>query len=231
MVLPPPMQSSLPAGWLAFTGRESNPLDHNKRFQITHPPFLDLSWRYRDERLSAGSKFATGKMVPPKDATALLEAVIRPGDRICLEGDNQKQADFLAARLAAADPKRLHDLHVVQSGIVLPEHIDLFEKGIAKKLDYSYSGPQSYAVPRALNSGKIELGAIHTYIELFARYFIDLTPHVALTVARSADREGNLYMGPNTEDSPSVIEATAFKGGIVVAQVNEIVDRLPRVDI
>jgi malonate decarboxylase alpha subunit len=187
--------------------------------------------RARDERLGAGSKFAAGKMVPPKDATALLEAVIRPGDRICLEGDNQKQADFLAARLAAADPKRLHDLHVVQSGIVLPEHIDLFEKGIAKKLDYSYSGPQSYAVPRALNSGKIELGAIHTYIELFARYFIDLTPHVALTVARSADREGNLYMGPNTEDSPSVVEATAFKGGIVIAQVNEVVDKLPRVDI
>jgi hypothetical protein len=43
------MQSSLPAGWLAFTGRASNPLDHNKRFQITHPPFLDLSWRYREE--------------------------------------------------------------------------------------------------------------------------------------------------------------------------------------
>jgi hypothetical protein len=28
------MQSSLPAGWLAFTGRESNPLDRYKRFQI-----------------------------------------------------------------------------------------------------------------------------------------------------------------------------------------------------
>jgi len=27
---------------------------------------------------------------------ALLEAVIRSGDRVCLEGDNQKQADFLA---------------------------------------------------------------------------------------------------------------------------------------
>jgi malonate decarboxylase alpha subunit len=125
----------------------------------------------------------------------------------------------------------LHDLHVVQSGIVLPEHIDLFEKGIAKKLDYSYSGPQGAAVARALNSGKIQLGAIHTYIELFARYFVDLTPHVALTVARSADRQGNLYMGPNTEDSPAVIEATAFKGGVVVAQVNEMVDKLPRVDI
>jgi hypothetical protein len=39
------MQSSLPAGWLAFTGRELNPLDRYKRFQILHPPFLDLAWR------------------------------------------------------------------------------------------------------------------------------------------------------------------------------------------
>ena len=29
------MQSSLPAGWLASTGRELNPLDRYKRFQIT----------------------------------------------------------------------------------------------------------------------------------------------------------------------------------------------------
>src|SRR5271156_1511048 len=181
--------------------------------------------RSRDQRLDAGSKFADGKMVAPRNGTALLEAVVRPGDRICLEGDNQKQADFLAACLANADPKVLHDLHVVQSGIVLAEHIDLFEKGIAKKLDYSYSGPQSENLARVLKSGKIELGAIHPYIELFGRYFIDLTPHVALTVARSADRDGNLYMGPNTEDSPVVIEATAFKQGIVIAQVDKVVDR------
>jgi malonate decarboxylase alpha subunit len=187
--------------------------------------------RVRDERLKAGSKFAKGKIVAPNDATALLEAVVRPGDRICLEGDNQKQADFLAASLAKADPKVLHDLHVVQSGIVLPEHLDLFEKGIAKKLDFSFSGPQSENLARVLKSGKIELGAIHTYIELLGRYFIDLTPHVALTVARSADRDGNLYMGPNTEDSPVVIEATAFKQGIVIAQVDKVVDKLPRVDI
>src|SRR5262245_24542268 len=45
MVLPPSMQSSLPAGWLAFTGRELNPLDRYRRFQIIHPPFLDLAWR------------------------------------------------------------------------------------------------------------------------------------------------------------------------------------------
>jgi malonate decarboxylase alpha subunit len=187
--------------------------------------------RIRDDRLKAGSKFAKAKIIAPNDATALLEAVVRPGDRICLEGDNQKQADFLAACLAKADPKVLHDLHVVQSGIVLPEHLDLFEKGIARKLDFSFSGPQSENLARILNSGKIELGAIHTYIELFGRYFIDLTPHVALTVARSADRDGNLYMGPNTEDSPVVIEATAFRQGIVIAQVDKVVDKLPRVDI
>ena len=35
MMLPPSLQSSLPAGWLAFTGRASNPLDRYERFQIT----------------------------------------------------------------------------------------------------------------------------------------------------------------------------------------------------
>ena len=67
----------------------------------------------------------------------------------------------------------------------LPEHIDLLEKGIERKLDFSFSGPQSHALPRALASGKIELGAIHTYIELFARYFVDLARHVALSAAFS----------------------------------------------
>ncbi len=191
----------------------------------------DTQKRDRAARLDAGRRFAKGKMVASDDATKLLEAIIRPGDRVCLEGDNQKQADFLAGALAKADKGKVHDLHVVQSGIVLAEHLDLFEKGIATKLDYSYSGPQSEAVARALNGGKVELGAIHTYIELFGRYFVDLTPHVAVTVARQADRDGNLYMGPNVEDSPVVVEATAFKQGIVVAQVNEVVDALPRVDV
>src|SRR5580704_2286185 len=42
-MLPPPLQSSLPAGWLASTGRELNPLDRYKRFQITFSsPFSGL---------------------------------------------------------------------------------------------------------------------------------------------------------------------------------------------
>ncbi len=187
--------------------------------------------RGRNERLAAAAGYASGKVVLAKDVVPLLSAVVRTGDRVCLEGDNQKQADFLAEALASVDKTRIHDLHIVQSGVVLQAHIDLFDKGIARKLDFSYSGPQGHAIARALDAGKIELGAVHTYIELFARYFMDLTPNVALIAAVQADRAGNLYTGPNTEDTPTIVEATAFKSGIVVAQVNEIVDKLPRVDI
>ena len=63
---------------------------------------------------------ATGKLCPAERATQLLEAIIQPGDRVAIEGDNQKQADFLAAALAKADPAQLHDLHMVQSGLALP---------------------------------------------------------------------------------------------------------------
>jgi malonate decarboxylase alpha subunit len=185
----------------------------------------------RNARLEAGAKIANGKIVEARDVTRLLEAVIRPGDRICLEGDNQKQADTLSAALLNVDLTKVNNLHMVQSGVVLADHLDLFERGVAKKLDYAYSGPQSARIATMLFGGKIELGAVHTYLELFARYFIDLTPNVALVAAVSADRDGNLYTGPNTEDTPTVVEATAFKDGIVIAQVNEIVERVPRVDI
>ncbi|MGE8126276.1 malonate decarboxylase subunit alpha [Methylobacterium sp. NPDC080182] len=185
----------------------------------------------RDARIAAGRAHADGKVVPAGAVVDLLEAILRPGDRVCLEGDNQKQADCLARGLSACDPEKIHDLHMVQSGIVLPEHLDVFETGIAKRLDYSYSGPQGARIAKMLYGGQIELGAVHTYLELFARYFVDLTPNVALIAGVSADRNGNLYTGPNTEDTPTVVEATAFKNGVVVAQVNEIVDVVPRVDI
>ena len=185
----------------------------------------------RDTRIAAGRAHADGKVVPAGAVVGLLEAILQPGDRVCLEGDNQKQADCLARGLSACDSEKIHDLHMVQSGIVLPEHLDVFETGIAKRLDYSYSGPQGARIARMLYGGQIELGAVHTYLELFARYFVDLTPNVALIAGVSADRDGNLYTGPNTEDTPTVVEATAFKNGVVVAQVNEIVDKVPRVDI
>src|SRR3954471_19454298 len=172
-----------------------------------------------------------GKAVGADAVVALLEALVEPGDRVCLEGDNQKQADFLARALTQVSPERVHDLHMVQSVLSLPEHLDVFELGIASKLDFSFSGPQALRLAQLLGAGKLQIGAIHTYLELFGRYFIDLTPKVALIAAQAADAQGNLYTGPNTEDTPAIVEATAFKSGIVVAQVDQIVDTLPRINI
>jgi malonate decarboxylase alpha subunit len=175
-----------------------------------------------------------GKLADAGAITELLEAVIEPRDRVCLEGNNQKQADFLAQALVQLDPARVHDLHMVQSVLALPEHLDVFDLGLAAKLDFSFSGPQGARLAKLVSEGRIEIGAIHTYLELFSRYFVDLTPQVALVAAQAADAEGNLYTGPNTEDTPAIVEATAFSGGIVIAQVNELVEpgaALPRIDI
>src|ERR1700738_885704 len=173
----------------------------------------------------------SGKVCPADRATQLLEAIIEPGDRVTIEGDNQKQADFLASALAKGDPAHLHDLHMVQSVLALPDHLAVFERGIANRLDFAFAGPQSRRLAELVASGSLKIGAIHTYLELYARMLVDLTPRVALVVADKADRHGNLYTGPNTEDTPMIVEAAAFSGGVVVAEVNEIVEHLPRVDI
>lgn len=192
----------------------------------------DSLLRDRNERLEAAAPLVSeGKLVPAKNTVKLLEAVIRPGDKVNLEGNNQKQADYLAERLLKVNPEKVHGLHMVQSSIALDEHIKLFEKGIAEKIDFSFAGPQAGKLATAIQDGKVKLGDIHTYLELFGRYFIDLVPRVALIAAYQADREGNLYTGSNTEDTPVIVEAARFKQGIVVAQVNEVVDKLPRVDI
>lgn len=196
-------------------------------------PAWNLRDRQRRERLSRAAEITgvQGRRVATEAIVPLLEAVLQPGDRVCLEGNNQKQADFLAQSLTQVDPQRVRDLHMVQSVLALPEHLDVFESGIAKRLDFSFSGPQGARLAKLVAAGGIEIGAIHTYLELFARYFVDLTPKVALVAAHAADAQGNLYTGPNTEDTPAIVEATAFSGGIVIAQVNEIVDVLPRIDI
>ncbi|CAN5290987.1 malonate decarboxylase subunit alpha [soil metagenome] len=185
----------------------------------------------RAKRLASAAGLMRGKQVAHTDAVALLNAVLQPFDRVCLEGNNQKQADFLAKALVQVDVQRVHDLHMVQSVLSLPEHLDVFELGIASRLDFSFSGPQGARLAQLVSTGGVQIGAIHTYLELFARYFVDLTPQVSLIAAHSADAAGNLYTGPNTEDTPAIVEATAFSGGLVIAQVNEIVDVLPRVDV
>ena len=195
------------------------------------PRDWDILRQSRGRRLERAASLGFGKEIPDDRIIDLLEAVIQPGDRVCLEGNNQKQADFLSESLADCSPERINHLSMVQSVLALPSHVDLFERGLANRLDFSFSGPQGARLAKLVQEQRIEIGAIHTYLELFGRYFMDLTPNVALIAAQAADAEGNLYLGPNTEDTPAIVEATAFKGGIVIAQVNERLDKLPRVDV
>jgi malonate decarboxylase alpha subunit len=200
----------------------------------TEPPIPRTWTTLRDEkarRLAAVAPWIKDGILPSERIVDALQALIRPGDRVALEGDNQKQADFLSRSLARVDPGVVSDIHLLISSISRPEHLTLFERGIARKVDFSFAGPQSLRVAQLLEDGLLEIGSIYTYVELYARMFVDLTPQVALLCAEKADRHGNLYTGPNTEDTPTIAEAAAFRHGIVIVQVNEIVDTLPRVDI
>jgi malonate decarboxylase alpha subunit len=184
------------------------------------------------ERMNGAAPYIRkGKVVAAADTVKVLEAVIRPFDRVNIEGNNQKQADFLAECLIKCDTQRVHGLHMVQSAVPLAVHLDMFDVGIAKKLDFAFGGPMAGRVAQAIREGKLELGAIHTYLELFARYFVDLTPRVSLICAYEGDNAGNLYTGFNTEDTPAIAEATKFRQGIVIAQVNKLVEKVSRVDI
>lgn len=190
--------------------------------------------RLRDSylsRLQAAAPVAQGKFVAKENALALLNAVVRSGDRVCIEGDNQKQADFFARELVKLDPAQVHHLHMTQSTLVLNEHLDLFRLGIADRLDFAYSGPQSKALYALAVEKKVKIGAIHTYLELYGRYFVDLYPQVAILVAEACDEAGNIYTGNNTEDSPLIAEATRFKMGVVIVQVKQKLAQLPRVDL
>lgn len=202
---------------------------------ITSPP---PQWSRRrtekQRRVAQASAYAEGAVIRTDRIVEALEALIAPGDRVVLEGNNQKQADFLSRSLVKADPGKLHDLHMIMPSVGRAEHLDLFERGIAHKLDFSFAGTQSLRISQLLEDGLLEVGAIHTYIELYSRLLVDLIPNVVLSAGFKADRHGNIYTGASTEDTPALIEAGAFSDGIVIVQVNELVDDtsdLPRVDI
>jgi malonate decarboxylase alpha subunit len=188
----------------------------------------------KQRRMDAVAHLCDGPVLRSDRIVEALERLVVSGDRVVLEGNNQKQADFLARSLTKADPDRLNKLHLIMPAVSLPEHLDLFERGIARKLDFAFAGAQSLRISQFLQDGLLEMGAIHTYVELYARLFVDLSPNVVMVAGYMADRQGNLYTGPSTEDTPTLVEAGAFRDGIVIAQVNQIVDDpadLPRVDI
>ena len=193
----------------------------------------DQERRSKAERMEKAAGYARGKRVGTEEIVPFLESVIRPGDRVVLEGCNQKQAAFLAGALKEVNQGKVHDLNMIIPSISRDEHLDLFDRGIASEINFSFAGVQSRRLAEMVAENTVKIGAIHTYLELYGRLYVDLTPNVCLIAADKADSNGNLYTGYYTEETPILAEAAAFKNGIVVAQVNEIVgeDDLPRVDI
>jgi malonate decarboxylase alpha subunit len=187
----------------------------------------------KQERLQRASHMMRGKIIQAENIVPVLESVVYPNDRVVLEGDNQKQATFLSQALASVDPAIVHGLTMLIPAVSREEHLDLFEKGIAHELNFAFAGMQSVRLAKMLEDNQLKIGSIHTYLELYARLLVDLIPNVCLVAAEMADEDGNLFTGYSTEDTPILVEATAFKDGIVIVQVNDIVGKgaLPRVDI
>ncbi|ANQ26015.1 malonate decarboxylase subunit alpha [Vibrio natriegens] len=201
---------------------------------MTEKKKWDIKRTLKQQRIKSVDSITEGKVIPTENIVEVMEKIIQSGDRVILEGNNQKQADFLARSLEKVNPETVNNLHMIMPSVSLPEHMNIFEIGIAKKLDFAFAGKQSVRISQMLADGILEVGAVHTYIELYSRLYCDLIPNVALVAGYTADKKGNLYTGPSTEDTPALVEAPAFKDGIVIAQVNKIVDTvddLPRVDI
>ena len=123
-----------------------------------------MNWNQRreskNEKLSKverhGKQIVAGKIVD------VFEQILAPGDRVILEGDNQKQARFLAQALGMVDVRRVHDLAMVIPSIEDQNQINLFERGIATSVDFSFAGPQSHALVELIDQGKITVNNIHT---------------------------------------------------------------------
>src|SRR5260370_8138370 len=122
------------------------------------------SWTKRREekerRMQAVMRWMSGPIRPTDKTVEALEALVVAGDRIVMEGDNQKQADFLSRSLAKVDPKKIHDLHLIISSISRPEHLTLFDLGIAKKVDFAFAGPQTSRLPQLLEHAVLKIAPI-----------------------------------------------------------------------
>jgi malonate decarboxylase alpha subunit len=104
------------------------------------------SWTTRRERknrrLQRLARYCSDRVLDSGKIIEAMEELVEPGDRICLEGNNQKQADFLSRKLAQVDPERIHGLHLLISVLSRPEHMDLFDRGIASSFPAGRDGRQ-----------------------------------------------------------------------------------------
>lgn len=91
-------------------------------------PARNWSTRRSEKARRVASLPVQGKVIPTDGLVNALEKLIAPCDRVVLEGNNQKQADFLSRMLAEVDPGKVHDLHMIMRSVGRSEHLDIFSK-------------------------------------------------------------------------------------------------------
>lgn len=68
------------------------------------------SWTTRHDakkkRIESVQNLVDGVIIPTTKIVEALENLIQPGDRVVLEGNNQKQASFLSQSLVQVNPKK-----------------------------------------------------------------------------------------------------------------------------
>ncbi|MGE5672813.1 MAG: malonate decarboxylase subunit alpha [Mycobacterium leprae] len=190
------------------------------------------AWPERVERLQgAGAYRGDGKVVAPEQARLLLEALLRPGDTVALEGSPDKQARFLAATLAEIGRGSVRDLHLVVPVIALSEQIHLLKGGAVSRLSYASAGGLSAQVNEACQAGNVQVATPLSTPQLLAHQLLDRPIQVALVAADEADERGNLCTGGTPGDTRSIARNVHLHGGLVVAQVNRVVGRVSRVEV
>ena len=194
------------------------------------------SWTTRREdkarRLQAVAHLTTGKVLdatPPRRSSRNPDRPRRPRR----PGRRQPEASRLPVALLrpgrpAKDPRpspaHRHHQPARASRPVRTRH--------RPQVDFSFAGPQSLRVAQLLEDGQLEIGSIHTYIELYARMFVDLTPQRRPGLRRAGRPPGQSLHRPEHRG-----HAGHRRGGRVPARHRHRAgqrDRrtsLPRVDI
>ena len=159
------------------------------------------------------------------DTGALLEAVLEPGDRVCLEGNNQKQADFLAQRAGCGRPGSGSTTCTWCSRCWRCPSISTCSSAASRsRLDFSLlrarraRGSPSWWRRAASRSARSTPTS-----SCSRRYFVDLTPQ------RGADRRAGgrrrraiSTPAPTPRTRRPSSRPPPSSGGIVIAQVNEL---------
>jgi DNA-binding transcriptional LysR family regulator len=131
------MQGSLPAGWLASTGRELNPLDRCKRFQITFSsPFSGFILAQRKFH-GVPPSVVLAAMVAPSTFIRHCRSDLIPTSTACGYATNSVQLYFHKIPLVRMDTRFLESfVTVIESGSIAEaaRQLNLTAAAVAKRI-------------------------------------------------------------------------------------------------